>query len=328
MARLQRKRIGGIELLGVSLAGEETVVAAPEYNVCFDVGRAPREMISIDNVCLSHGHMDHAAGVAYYFSQRLFVGNSPGRVILHRSLAGPLQRLMAVWGEIEGHYSPGEVIGVEPLEDVELRRGLLVRPFEVNHCPAALGFTLIEARHKLRPEFFGLPGPRLVELKRQGIDIQTPIELPLVTFTGDTAVGRFLDQPFVRDSQVLLIECTFFDQEHVVRARAGRHLHVADLPRVLEAVPASRIVLIHLTRRTDLRLARRILEKTVPKNDLERISFLMERPQTPAGPGTGRGPKTAVPQTEQDSDAAEEDSASSPSPRMPGPRGSPASEAW
>ena len=34
----------------------------------------------IDNLCLTHGHMDHAAGVAYYLSQRHFVGNSPGRV--------------------------------------------------------------------------------------------------------------------------------------------------------------------------------------------------------------------------------------------------------
>ena len=66
MGRLVHKTLGRIKILGFSLAGEETVVAVPEYNVCFDIGRAPREVISIDNVCLSHGHMDHAAGVAYW----------------------------------------------------------------------------------------------------------------------------------------------------------------------------------------------------------------------------------------------------------------------
>ena len=226
MARLVKKTVGGVALAGFSLAGEETVIAAPEYNVGFDVGRAPREIISIDTLCLSHGHMDHAAGIAYYLSQRLFVGNSPGRIIVHRSLAQPIQALMAVWADIEGHHSPGQIIGVEPLEDVQLRRDLLVRPFEVNHCAAALGFTLIERRHKLKPEFHGRSGPQLVALKREGVEIESTLEMPLLTFTGDTAVGRFLDLSFVRDSRVALVECTFFDDDHVTRARAGRHMHV------------------------------------------------------------------------------------------------------
>ena len=66
LGRLIEKTPGGIRVLGFSLAGEETVVAAPEYDVCFDVGRAPREVISIDNICLTHGHMDHAAGIVYF----------------------------------------------------------------------------------------------------------------------------------------------------------------------------------------------------------------------------------------------------------------------
>lgn len=281
MARLVTKEVAGLQVAGFSLAGEETVVAAPEYNVCFDVGRAPREIISIDNLCLSHGHMDHAAGVAYYLSQRIFVGNSPGRIIVHRRLAQPLQALMGVWADIEGHHSPGEILGVEHLEDVPLRRGLLVRPFDVNHCAGALGFTLIEVRHKLKPEYLGKSGPQLVALKRKGVEIEAEIEMPLLTFTGDTAVGRFLNLDFVRQTRLLLIECTFFDDEHLVRARAGRHLHVEDLPQVLEAVPEAQVMLIHLTRRTDLRYAKRILEQTVKPADYERLSFLMERPPRP-----------------------------------------------
>jgi len=107
MGRLVHKEVGGIRVVGFSLGGEETVVGVPEYSTCFDIGRAPREIISIDNVCLSHGHMDHAAGIAYYFSQRAFLGNSPGRVIAHHGLAPHIQALMAVWADIEGHPSPG-----------------------------------------------------------------------------------------------------------------------------------------------------------------------------------------------------------------------------
>ncbi len=189
MARLIQHYLDGMKILGFSLAGEETVVAAPEFNVCFDIGRAPREIISIDNVCLSHGHMDHAAGVAYYFSQRGFVGNVPGRLIVHQGLAQPIQRLMDVWGDIEGHPLPGIVLGVGHLEDVTLRRGLLIRPFTVNHAANALGYSLIELRHKLKPEFLGKTGPQIVALKQSGIEIEEERQVCLLTYTGDTAMG-------------------------------------------------------------------------------------------------------------------------------------------
>ncbi len=278
MARLIRKDVAGIRIEGFSLAGEETVIAAPEYNVCFDIGRAPREVISIDTICLTHGHMDHAAGLAYYFSQRAFVGNPTGRVIVHRGLAQPIQALMGVWADIEGHHSPMDLCAVEPLEDVSIRRNLLIRPFDVNHGACALGYTLIEVRHKLKAEFHGKSGPHLVELKKQGVEIVARIEAPLITNTGDTAIGAFLEHDFVRTSRVVLVECTFFEREHITRARAGRHIHVRDLPRVLEAIPNASIILTHLTRRTDLRQAKEILKRTVNPRDLDRVCFLMERP--------------------------------------------------
>ncbi len=284
MARLLNKELGGVRIIGFSLAGEETVVAAPEYNVCFDIGRAPREVISIDNLCLTHGHMDHAAGIAYYLSQRAFIGNSPGRVIVHRDLAEPLGQLMDIWSRIEGHPSPGQIRGTGHLEDVPIRRGLLVRPFSVTHSSHSLGYTLIEVRHKLRAEFHGKSGPQLVALKREGVRIDQRLEVPLLTYTGDTALGRWMELDFVQKSHGVLLDCTFFERDHVQRARAGKHIHVDDLPKILAAIPDSQIILTHVTRRTDLPTAKRILERVIGRGDRERVSFLMDRPPRSARP--------------------------------------------
>ncbi len=270
-----------MKLFGFSMAGEESFVAAPEYNVSFDVGRAPREVISIDNICITHGHMDHAAGAAYYMSQRGFVGLSPGRIIVHRSLAQAFQRLMAVWADIERHPAAGQIIGVEHLEEVPLRRGLFVRAFDVNHAAGALGYSLIEKRHKLKAEFIGKSGVEIVSLKKQGIQIEESTEVSLLTCTGDTALGRFLELPFVHNTRVLVIECTFFDLDHRTRASQGRHVHVNDVPRILEAVPDAQVLLIHVTRRTDIRQAKRILERVISPRDAERVTFLMDRPPKP-----------------------------------------------
>ena len=277
-AWIAKKRVGDILLVGTSVAGVETVVAAPELNLCFDVGRAPSEVVPIDTVCITHGHMDHAAGIAYYLSQRGFIGNPPGRIILPRSLAQPVQALMAVWADIEGHHSPGEIIGVEPGQDVRIRRDLIVRPFAVNHGGDALGYAAVQTRHKLKPEYHGLSGPQLVELKRKGVEIERWVEVPLIAYCGDTALGAFLREPSVRDARVLIIECTFFEPEHLSRARAGRHVHVGDLPQLMEQVRCPNVVLIHLSQRTDIRAARRLLVESLAEADLARITFLMERP--------------------------------------------------
>lgn len=270
--------LGGHRILGFSLAGEETVIVAPELNICFDPGRAPREIIPIDHVCVTHGHMDHAAGIAYYFSQRHFLGLPPGKIIVHRDLAQPVQQLMAVWADIEGHPTPGEVIGVRPLEDVPLRRDLSVRSFAVNHDRHSLGFSVIEMRHKLKPELVGKTGAELVALKKQGISIEDHREVSILTCTGDTAVGRWLEHAFVRDTQALIVECTFVDDDHASRASAGRHIHVRDLAKILEAVPHAAVMLSHLSRRTDLRRAKGIVERFVGRDQMTRICFLMDRP--------------------------------------------------
>ena len=98
-----------------------------------------------------------------------------------------------------------------------------------------------------------------------------------MAYLGDTEKANYSDLPYVADAKALLIECTFFDAEHVSRARAGRHLHVADLPAVLEGMNNEHIILIHVTRRTNMSAARKLLRKALNRDILDRVSFLMSR---------------------------------------------------
>jgi ribonuclease Z len=146
----------------------------------------------------------------------------------------------------------------------------------------------LEKRHKLKPEYADRSGPQLVELKRQGIAIENRIEVPLVAYVGDTADGPFFDLDHVRNAKLLIMECTFYDQEHIIRAKAGKHLHVREMRNILARLRNPNILLTHVTRRTDLRAAKRILQDHVERVDFERITFLMDRParrreKAPAG---------------------------------------------
>jgi len=275
--QLSRLEFEGFSILGYSVAGEESVIVVPELDVVFDIGRCPREALRVNHVLLSHGHMDHAAGIAYYFSQRDFQGITGGVALVSHSIVEPLEKLMKAVAAVEGHPSPYKFIGMSDGDDYEIRRGLIARAFSTHHIVNSLGFSLIEVRHKLKDQFAGESGPELVELKKSGVEITRRVEIPLVTYLGDTAKANYSDLPFVRNAKVLLIECTFFDPEHVSRARAGRHLHVSDLPDVLKGMNNESIVLTHVTRRTSIAEARKILKKTLPGDILSRTTFLMSR---------------------------------------------------
>lgn len=275
----------GLRLQGYSLAGEESFVVLPEMNLAFDLGRAPRAVLNVDHVFLSHGHMDHSAGIAYYFSQRNFIGNPSGTLYVPDGLAESIDYMLRIWGEIDGQIPPNRVVVARDGQDIELRKDLCVRPFQVNHSfrrrgqpPVhALGYAAIETRQKLKEEFAGLEGPQIVDLKKKGVEITRRVELPLVAYCGDTALGDFVMHEFVRRAKILIIECTFIDAEDLPRARAGNHIHITDLRKLVPELQNERILLTHLSRRTALSEARAMLARELgPLYDEKRVSFLME----------------------------------------------------
>ena len=275
---------GGVHLLGSSLAGEETFFVFPEMNLGFDMGRCQQPVLGVDNIFLTHGHMDHAAGIAYYFSQRMFIDNQPGNLFAPEPLVEPIRRLLRVWADIDGHEPPGHIHPAYAGRDIPLRRDLVVRPFEVNHpcrrqdrsVVQPLGYAAIEVRHKLLDEYQGLTGPQLVELKKQGVEITRRVEIPLVAYCGDTAPGDFLELDFVRNCKVLLLECTFVEPDHRARAQAGFHMHVHYLRDIIPKLNNEKIVLTHLSRRTALSDAKKLLAEELGDVPMDRISFLME----------------------------------------------------
>lgn len=275
---VNRVELEDLTFVGYSIGGEETVVAVPELNVCFDIGRAPSEVLGIDNVLLSHGHMDHAAGIAYYFSQRNFLDNPGGTLVLPDPLVEPVHQLMAAWSQIEGHRTPYNVVGLAPGGEYTIRRNLIARAFRTRHGGPCLGYSVIEIRKKLKAEYLDLPGPKIAELKRGGTEITYEIEVPLVCYCGDTAYGDFFELPYVREARILILECTFVEEDHRSRAEAGNHMHIDEFVRLQSELANKYCMLIHLSHRTSLHAARKELQSRLTPEQFQRIRFLMARP--------------------------------------------------
>jgi ribonuclease Z len=278
----QEARLGFVysapyRIQGVSVAGEQAVVQVPELDIVFDIGLCPRPTLATPTVALTHTHMDHVAGLPYWFSQRFFQ-KMPGtaRCLAHPKMVEPLRRMMAGWVDLERQKTPHEIVPIEPDSDWEIRPNLFVRAIEVSHGIPALAFVVIERRSKLREEFLGMPQEKLRELRAQGVEITKMLEIPLVAYTGDTEPGDFLLRDEFRNARVVITECTFFEDEHRDRAKIGKHIHVEDLRPLLEAWTARDVVITHVSRRTLIPFARERIEAVAGAERASRVHLLMD----------------------------------------------------
>jgi len=270
-------KIDDLEIIGYSVAGEETVVAIPQLDVCFDVGKAPDQIIPINHILLTHGHMDHSAGIAYYLSQRNFCGQSPGTVLAPENLLAPIKQIIGASARLDGNQIPAKLVGVKAADEYQIKPNLITRVFPTKHSSGSVGYSIIEKRKKLKSEYLRLTGPQIVELKKQGIEIDYPVEIPIVTYIGDTQYVDFSQLEYIAKSRILIAECTFYEDEHAGRAEAGRHMHVTEFAELLKKLQNEHIIITHTTQRTPIQEIRKILKETVPPDKFEKVILFMDR---------------------------------------------------
>jgi len=243
--------VEGIRIDARSLGGIATTIAFPEWSLCIDLGVTTQAALRCDTVAFTHAHADHVSGLNQYLGVRRLYGMRPPRLIASSAIAAPLQRLVDAMGELQGRPFESVVEGVEPGGDVEVGRGLRLRPFPVVHQAHSVGWSVVRRVARLRPEHAGLAGAEIARRKSDGAtDLFDEIDDPLVAVTGDTqAEGLDLSPWWVRRARVLMIETTFLDDERrdSNAAKVGRHMHLDDLPALLDGLESRAVVLYHVS---------------------------------------------------------------------------------
>jgi ribonuclease Z len=265
-----------MDIIGYSVAGEENVVAMPQLDVCFDAGKAPQQIIPINHMLLTHGHMDHSAGIVYYLSQRNFCGLPAGTLLAPEPLTGYIKTILDAWTLVDGNAIPVNLVGVKAGDEHQIKPNLFTRVFATKHSRGSVGYAVIEKRKKLKAEYLKLSGPEIVELKKRGITIDYPVELPLVSYLGDTQYGQFTELDYVMCSKILITECTFFLDEHLERAQVGRHMHAGDLIQLMERSKNKHVILTHITQRTSIGEIRKALKDKLGHEACKKIIVLSE----------------------------------------------------
>lgn len=262
-----------IQLIGYSLAGITTSVVFPAADVCFDVGQGLPFQVPVRNIAITHGHLDHAGGLPYLLGQKTMFNVPAPNIFMPPSLVAPMEKIMALWAQIEDHTYKYKMEGLRPGDERELKGKYILKPFPTYHRVDSQGYTVSLRKKRLRPEFKDLSQKELGNLRRQGQSIEENYSEPIVSFTGDTKI-EVLDSPEVRSSQVLLMECTYWDsRKSVEQAREWGHIHLDEIIPRLDELSCEKLVLIHSSARYRKEYLQDILNERIPDKHRNRVEL-------------------------------------------------------
>jgi len=278
-----RIEAGGLEIEGVSIAGHESFYKVPAFKCLLEFGRAPEDVVGYSTVCLTHGHLDHAAGIAHHASRRRLTGLPPARVFAPEEAVPDLEAWLAISQRLENVDYGAHVTPAVPGESVMLRNDLELRFLPGRHRVPTVGYLFSEIRHKLEDEFQGLEGPEIAALRQKGTEVTRREEIPLLGYPGDCGPEIFDAAPELFRARVLLIECSFVAPEDRDRAREYAHIHLDDIAQRATLFENEAIVLTHFSLRYR---PEEILEAlgTLPAGVSDRVIPFLPRPASPEWP--------------------------------------------
>ncbi len=263
-----RLTAAGIAIEGVSIAGRESFYKVPGFRALLDFGRAPEDTVSYSTVCLTHGHLDHAAGLAHHASRRRLDGMPAARVFAPDESVADLEAWLAFSQRLEKVDYGLHITPAAPGKTFRLRNDLDLLILPGRHRVPTVGYLFREVKNKLKDELAGLPGEKIAALRAEGVIVTRREEKPLLAYPGDCGSAVFEAAPELFRARVLLVECSFVLPEDRDRARAYEHLHLDDFIERASLFENEAIVLTHFSQRyrvEEIREALRALPAALSK---------------------------------------------------------------
>ncbi|EJO70016.1 MBL fold metallo-hydrolase [Leptospira kirschneri] len=257
---------------GISEGGIRTSLYLPSLSLMFDIGAQNPNRIHLDNLLLTHSHLDHSSGLPYYISQRSLRKLKPPRIFVPAPLEKPMRKILDLYSEIENFTYAYELSAVSPGDKIDLDSNHFFSPHQTFHRVPSQGYTLYQKRKKLKKEFQSISQNELNQALKEKIEVSELSEIPVISFSGDTKIEYVLEHEDVANSSILFIECTYIDDErNVAQAREWGHTHLDEILDNLSSFKNEKIVLIHFSKRYSVSYIREVLDKRIPKEERHRF---------------------------------------------------------
>ena len=262
----------GLTIEGWSRAAVQSYWRVVELKLGFDLGGSPWSFMGTPTFLITHAHLDHMAGLPAFVARRKMMKMEPPTIYLPEENVEAVQRLLQVWQKLDRGRMLCNLIGVKPGDEIEISREHLVTAFATQHTVPSVGYVVWDRRRKLKPEFQGLSGDQIRDLRYAGTEVSAEVRMPLVCYCGDTSPAGLDGYPPVYESQILITELTFFRPEHrKEKIHKFGHTHLDDIIERAERFQNEVIILGHFSTRYQDAQIRKAVEKRLPASLKERV---------------------------------------------------------
>lgn len=255
----------GLSIEGYSRAAVQTYWRIPELKVGFDLGGQPWSFMGTPTWFVSHTHMDHLVALPVYVARRRMMKMEPPTIYLPEAAVESVQRILRSFSRLDRGRLPCELVATAPGDEIELSREHVVTVSATTHTVPSLGFVVWQRRKKLKPEYLGLPGERIRDLRLGGTEITTEKRIPRIAYLGDSSPPGLDACPAMFQAEVLIMELTFVAPSHrKQKIHKYGHMHLDDLLQRRGRFTNELIIAAHFSTRYHPRQVRYYVEKTVP----------------------------------------------------------------
>lgn len=220
----------GYTIEGYSRAAVQTYWRVPELKLGFDLGGQPWSFMGTETWFVSHAHLDHISSLPVYVARRRMMKMEPPTIYLPEHTIEDVQRILKLFQRLDRGRMPCNLLPIKPGDEIELSREHVVTVSATCHTVPSMGFVVWERRRKLKPEFQGLTGDKIRDLRLSGTDVTAETRIPIVGYLGDSAPGGLDACPALYEAQILIMELTFVAPGHRrERIHKFGHMHLDDL---------------------------------------------------------------------------------------------------
>ena len=257
----------GLTIEGYSRAAVQTYWRVPEMKLGFDLGAQPWSFMSTPTWFVSHTHLDHIAALPVYVARRRLMRMEPPTIYLPKEAVEPVEQLLRAMRKLDRGALPATLVGLEPFQEVELSRELVVTAFPTKHTITSIGFLVWERRKKLKPEYQGLSGEEIRDLRLSGVEVSAEIRVPKVAYLGDSAPQGLDALPEVYKAEILILEMTFVapGERPSVIHKYG-HTHLDDVIARADRFENEVVIASHFSTRLHPDQIQRTIEKRLPES--------------------------------------------------------------
>jgi ribonuclease Z len=255
----------GLTIEGYSRAAVQTYWRIPELKLGFDLGAQPWSFMATPNWFVSHSHLDHLAALPVYVARRRMMKMEPPTIYLPSDTVEGVEMLLRAFQRLDRGRLPAKLVGLQPGQEVELSRELVVKAFATKHTIPSLGYLVWERRKKLKPEYHGLEGDQIRDLRLSGVEVSAEIRIPKVAYLGDTAPPGLDALPDLYRAEILILEMTFVAPgERASVIHKFGHTHLDDILARAEKFENEVIIASHFSTRLHPDQIQRMIERRLP----------------------------------------------------------------